>query len=616
MPQDPFSLSPGDAEEPDGSGLPAAEETGPEDDWAGPADDGPGMGQGLYVCLPAEQVTSAGFAQGGEADTMAPGPLLGTIVHTVTGQDGTGLAGCSDDQLMGIVSASRRMQSRSAWTEMVAMAEFAARHPGTQLEDQFAADELAAELHLTPLSAAEQMHYASTVARRLPETFAALAAGRIHPVHIRIIEDETRVLTDEDAAQADAILAGAAAGMTFGELRHAAHKLVLQLDPEAAKKRKEAARGEAHVRRFREHSGNAGMVARELPSDEVLASWQHVEQRALDLRAAGVPGTLQELRVRAYLDLLQERDSRDRPAGDQASVPDRSAPDGRSSGLPDPDAAPEGPGSAGGDGDPGNGPGSAGGDGDPGNGPGSAGGDGDPGNRPGGPGGPRRNGPGGLASAAGPSVAALVTLTIPLATWQGRSEAPGEADGFGPLDGDDARDLAAAAARHSRTRWCVTVVNPDGTAAAHGCLPGRHPPPGLASPAVASDPSLPSAGPPLFPPGPDIPMIPVARGPCDHARAETGYHHSRRLTHLIRARNGRCTAPGCSRPAARCDLDHTRPWDQGGPTCECNLAPLCRHHHRCKQAEGWQLTQPEPGVLVWRTPSGRSYVTTPSVYQA
>jgi len=110
------------------------------------------------------------------------------------------------------------------------------------------------------------------------------------------------------------MLARQAPGMTFGELRHAAHKLVLKLDPEAARKRKEAARSEAHVRRFREAAGNAGLVARELPSDEVLASWQHVEQRALDLRAAGMPGTLQELRVQAYLDLLQERDSRDRPA--------------------------------------------------------------------------------------------------------------------------------------------------------------------------------------------------------------------------------------------------------------------------------------------------------------
>src|SRR6266436_6279535 len=120
--------------------------------------------------------------------------------------------------------------------------------------------------------------------------------------------------------------------MTFGVLRSAAHKLVLKLDPEAVRKRKEAAKREAHVRRFREESGNGGMVARELPSDEVLASWQHVEQRALDLRAAGLPGTLQDLRVRAYLDLLQERDSRAAPEGPVPAAgggagPDQPAPD-------------------------------------------------------------------------------------------------------------------------------------------------------------------------------------------------------------------------------------------------------------------------------------------------
>jgi hypothetical protein len=46
----------------------------------------------------------------------------------------------------------------------------------------------------------------------------------------------------------------------------------------------------------------------------------------------------------------------------------------------------------------------------------------------------------------------------------------------------------------------------------------------------------------------------------------------------------------------------------------CRFGNLCRHHHRCKQAEGWQLEQPEPGVLVWHTPAGRSYATTPTVY--
>ncbi len=71
-------------------------------------------------------------------------------------------------------------------------------------------------------------------------------------------------------------------------------------------------------------------------------------------------------------------------------------------------------------------------------------------------------------------------------------------------------------------------------------------------------------------------MIPVARGPCDHPHAETGYHPSRGLQHLVRARSATCTAPGCARPAARCDLDHTVPWDQGGLTCECDLAPQCK----------------------------------------
>jgi hypothetical protein len=65
---------------------------------------------------------------------------------------------------------------------------------------------------------------------------------------------------------------------------------------------------------------------------------------------------------------------------------------------------------------------------------------------------------------------------VPWATYQGRSETPGHADGFGVVDADDARDLAAAAARHPRTRWCVTGLNPDGTAAAHACLPGRYHP--------------------------------------------------------------------------------------------------------------------------------------------
>ncbi|HEV3291755.1 MAG TPA: hypothetical protein VG123_22480, partial [Streptosporangiaceae bacterium] len=57
-----------------------------------------------------------------------------------------------------------------------------------------------------------------------------------------------------------------------------------------------------------------------------------------------------------------------------------------------------------------------------------------------------------------------------------------------------------------------------------------------------------------------------------------------------------------------------RAMSRAGLSRECNLSPLRRHHHRAKQAEEWRLEQPEPGVLIWHTPSGRSYITTPTRY--
>ncbi len=66
-------------------------------------------------------------------------------------------------------------------------------------------------------------------------------------------------------------------------------------------------------------------------------------------------------------------------------------------------------------------------------------------------------------------MAALVNILVPVETLLGLSAMPGEAAGYGLLDAQDARDLVAAAGRHPDTRWCVTAVHPDGTAAGHGC---------------------------------------------------------------------------------------------------------------------------------------------------
>ena len=156
-------------------------------------------------------------------------------------------------------------------------------------------------------------------------------------------------------------------------------------------------------------------------------------------------------------------------------------------------------------------------------------------------------------------------------------------------------DLLTAAGNNPASRWCLTVAGQDGGgAAAHGCAPGRRTLDALTGAGTAAGLAA-RLG---------VSLTPITAGACQHAQAEAGYTPSRALRHLIQARNTRCAAPGCGRPAAACDLDHTIAWEDGGVTCECNLAPLCRAHHQIKQAQGWKLEQPEPGVLVWISPSG------------
>ena len=69
----------------------------------------------------------------------------------------------------------------------------------------------------------------------------------------------------------------------------------------------------------------------------------------------------------------------------------------------------------------------------------------------------------------------MINLTVPAGTAYGWSTAPGEAGSWGLTDPDDTRRLLQAASLHPRTRWRVTLLAPDGTAAAHGSARGPHP---------------------------------------------------------------------------------------------------------------------------------------------
>jgi hypothetical protein len=493
---------------------------------------------------PAPAGPISGFASGGVLDTCAPGVPLARRVDAVT-RDGL-LAGLGDDELVGVLRAWRRLESWCNAGVLQVIAELARRRPAGRTPpappggfpgqlSEFIADEVAAALAWSGRAAGLYLDLALDLASRLPGTARALREGLIDHPKARLIAEATGVLTGEQAQQVEASVLPRAAGQTPGQLRAAVARAVLAVDPEAATRRREEAQKDPRVSRWQEDAGTAALAGFGLPPAEVLEADQRITARALALGAAGLPGTLQDLRARAYLDALLGQDSTPLSSAGQPATP----------GQPPEPNAPDHP-------------------------------------------------PVTDAIPAQRRLPARVNLTVPLLSHLGLTSEPGHVAGFGPVDPALARQLTTRAVNDPASRFCITLTGQDGQALGHGCIPGR--PPDLTRP-----------GSPAF----TLTIAPLARDRCDHRHQEPGYHPSRTLQHLITARNPTCTAPGCQRPAARCDLDHTKPHDQGGPTCECNLAPLCRHHHRSKQSQGWQLAQPQPGIMTWTTPAGRRYITTP-----
>ncbi|MEE6140052.1 HNH endonuclease signature motif containing protein [Mycobacterium sp. 050128] len=142
-------------------------------------------------------------------------------------------------------------------------------------------------------------------------------------------------------------------------------------------------------------------------------------------------------------------------------------------------------------------------------------------------------------------------------TVNANSDAPGYLEGYGIIDADQVRELAAAAAQ--------LVADP------------------VTSPAQALH-----------------------------------YQPSAALERFVRCRDLTCRFPGCSRPAVVCDIDHTVPFNHqdpaaGGMTVALNLKCLCRQHHRLKTFHGgWRDTQLGDGTVIWTSPSGRVYRTFPA----
>jgi hypothetical protein len=359
-----------------------------------------------------------------------------------------------------------------------------------------------------------------------------------------------------------------AARLTPGSLRAAIARAVLEVAPEKARTRREQAAKDARVERWAEDSGNAALMGRELPPDEVLAADQRIAWWAGEPRKAGLGGDMDMLRARAYLDLLLGKDSR--PRQDSA---------GRAN--PGPESGSSGDGQGGGPSGPCGGP------------SGPCGGSSD-------------SGPAGPAGGAPAGFVGRFTLTIPLTTLLDQADRPGGIPGIGPVDPWLARDLASATAKNPRTTWCVTVTDEHGHAIGHGCArpeprgrrkqAGPGPPGGTGFSFTRTS----RDGPPggygtwrLRTPRPGSSMTitlgPVTTDNCDHRFQAKGHDPSVKLRHLSQVRHATCTSPVCRRPAVSCDFEHNVPYEAGGRTCLCNGGPKCRHDHRLKQQARWKV---------------------------
>ncbi len=560
---------------------------------------GPGSGR--------DEDSAEGPLPGGQDGPPLPSAALAEVLDKVSGPDRR-CAGFSDDEIFEVLArwdaveawcASAKLGVVRALIRVRPLAGFGPTQPGG-LPGAWQVDlteEVALELGISKRAADALIDLAEVLETRLALTARALDAGVISLGKARIIADATGVLTDEQAAAAEALIAGRLAGLTHGQIAQLIARAVVKVDPDGARKRREEAQKEdARVRFWREQAGTAALAAFGLPPDQALAANQHIQDTALRYRAWGIPGTLDQLRVLAFLDALNGTDARQHyPKTD----PDGAGPDGNQ------------PASASGDA------------------PDAESGDGcedqSGGNTDGGPG--RGEQPGGSpVGLAG--LAANTNLTIPLLSLLGLAEHPGEAYGLGALDPDLARQFAASAAGNPRSSWCVTVTDPDGHAIGHGCAKptrGKRDGPQQGAAGNRDGPAFTAAGP--GPPGGygiwhltigglrlRVSLGPIPVTDCDHRYESKGYQPSDTLRHLVEIRDGQCTLPVCVRHARRCDFEHAVPWHKGGRTCACNGGCRCRHDHRVKQTPGWTVTQPMPGYHQWTTPAGRSFTAEPMRY--
>ena len=283
---------------------------------------GPGQ-PGSARRLPGESASrAAAFGTGLVLDLMPGCPDLAMLADQAAGPDDA-YEGACDDELIGVLCAWDRLEAHMAARKLAAVAELIRRRPehGCPPEGparmpaawaEFTEDELGHVLAEGRSRGEDLLTLARALEVRLPGTRAALRDGIVTVGKAQIIVSATALLDPDEARKAEAMVLDRGGRLTPGGLRAAIARAVIDVAPDKAKKRREAAARDARVQQWAEDSGNAALMGRELPPAEVLAADQRITAWARQLKAAGLDGDMDVLRARAYLDILLGKDSRPR----------------------------------------------------------------------------------------------------------------------------------------------------------------------------------------------------------------------------------------------------------------------------------------------------------------
>ena len=224
-----------------------------------------------WVLNPPGPGICPGFANGGQWDTCPPSAALAVALEAASGA-GWRCPGATRDEMIGLL---RQWQAVESWAAVGKLGVLRALVrdddqplPGGgchgDLPDGWTKSlthEVALALSMPAVSADKLMWLAWNLEALLPGTGALLASGDLTLAKARAVDTALNLLSDEDAARAEAMIVPELPGKTYGQVQKLAVQAALTVDPEsAARRREDAEQRKSRVEMFREETGAAGIV--------------------------------------------------------------------------------------------------------------------------------------------------------------------------------------------------------------------------------------------------------------------------------------------------------------------------------------------------------------------